>query len=65
MKKNYLFGIVLIFFLIFSAGWITVGKSFSVDPVRQIKIGKTTKQDALTLFLILTTAIIPKVRYKH
>ena len=50
MNKNYLFGIVLVFFLIFSAGCITVGKSFSVDPVRQIQIGKTTKQEALTLF---------------
>lgn len=52
MKKNFLFSTALCIFvfLLFLAGCITVGKSFPVDPVRGIKIGQTTKQDALALF---------------
>ena len=51
MKKHYLYkSIILCILLLLSSGCITVGKSFPVDPVKRIQIGKTTRQDALTIF---------------
>lgn len=50
MKKKSVTLILLFIFFLGIAGCMTIGQNFPINPVRDLQIGKTTKEDILHMF---------------
>jgi len=50
MKNYFQKPFIFLMLILLFSGCIRLGRPFPIDPVRQLEIGKTHKDDALTMF---------------